>query len=168
MFHGPVTYQDETAHRAAFVADDFDRSRGPYAAYLASHALCALGRHAGNRGAPITPEQAHRVAPAIGAARPHILALFPDRFDRACAARSLGAAEGLALEWAVAPKGATLEGTPPGANARQHTRWLQNACHNLVLRDEIERTHAANASDARRARLFNGTGTVPEARPSRP
>lgn len=142
----------EAAHRAVYVADEFDRARGPDVAYHASHALHSLAKNAASPVHGVSPDCAETVRRSVEIASPHVLALFPDPVDRSRAALALSKAKAVAVKWGEATVDRQKSDLAALRNEIRHVEWLRNCCHNLSLLDEIEEFHARLARDAMRAR----------------
>jgi hypothetical protein len=146
----------EAAHRAVYVADEFDRARGPDVAYHASHALHSLAKNASSPVHCIGFECAEMVRRSVEIASPHVLALFPDPVDRSRAALALSKAKAVAGRWGEAPADRQKSDAATLRNEIRHVEWLRNCCHNLALLDEIEEFHTRQAREARKARQAEG------------
>lgn len=140
------------AHRAVYVADEFDRARGPDVAYHASHALHSLAKNAASPANKISPDKAEMIRRSIAAASPHLLTLFPDVVDRSRATLALSKAKAVAGRWGEAPGDRQKSDAAALRNEIRHVEWLRNCCHNLALLDEIEEFHNCQAREAWRVR----------------
>ena len=142
----------DAIYRAVYVADEFDRARGPDVAYHASHALHSLAKNASSPAHCIGFECAEMVCRSVEIASPHVLALFPDPVDRSRAVLALSKAKAVAVKWGEAPADRQKSDLAALRNEIRHVEWLRNCCHNLALLDEIEEFHTRQAREARKAR----------------
>lgn len=137
MFHHATV---EPVEQGLMIEDEFRRTlAGPDAAYHLSHGLASLQMRATLSAPRLGDDMRESLIFTISRLRFPVSGFFLDISDRARAVQGLACAAELVRFWAEQPLVRRKRWSREEiVQANRYVRWLRNACHNLVLLEDIE------------------------------